>query len=172
MIIKNCDPFTNCISEINNIQIDNAKDIDTVMPMYNLIEYSDNYSKTPGSLWQYYRDEPYLNNNGAIANFPADNNNSASFKCKTKIAVRIGNDGTKIVNIRVQLKYLSNFWGTLEMLSINWEINLILTWSATCFIIDAPISNQVPTFTTTDTKLYVPVVTLSSQVKEKTTLFL
>ena len=55
---KNCAPFINCISEINNMQIDNAKDIDIVMPMYNLIEYSDNYAKTSGSLWQYFRDEP------------------------------------------------------------------------------------------------------------------
>ena len=55
---KNCAPFTNCISEINNMQIDNAKGIDIVMPMYNLIEYSDNYAKTTGSLWQYFRDEP------------------------------------------------------------------------------------------------------------------
>ena len=54
---KNCAPFTNCISEINNTQIDNAKGIDIVMPMYNLIEYSDNYTKTSESLWQYYRDE-------------------------------------------------------------------------------------------------------------------
>ena len=56
---KNCAPFINCISEINNTQVDNAKDIDIVMPMYNLIEYSDNYAKTSGSLWQYYKDEPY-----------------------------------------------------------------------------------------------------------------
>ena len=56
--LKNCAPFTNCISEINNTQVDNAKDIDIVMPMYNLIEYSDNYAKTTGSLWQYFRDEP------------------------------------------------------------------------------------------------------------------
>ena len=55
---KNCAPFTNCISEINNTQIDNAKDIYIVIPMYNLIEYSDNYAKTTGSLWQYFRDEP------------------------------------------------------------------------------------------------------------------
>ena len=55
---KNCAPFTNCISEINNTQIDNAKDIDIVMPIYNLIEYSDNYAKTSGRLWQYYRGEP------------------------------------------------------------------------------------------------------------------
>ena len=55
---KNCAPFTNCISEINNTHVDNAKDIDIVMPMYNLIEYSDNYAKTTGRLWQYFRDEP------------------------------------------------------------------------------------------------------------------
>ena len=56
VIFKNCAPFTNCISEINNTQIDNAKDIDIVMPMYNLTEYSDNYAKTTGSLWQYCKD--------------------------------------------------------------------------------------------------------------------
>ena len=58
VVFKNCAPFTNCIGEINNTQIDNAKDIDVVIPMYNLIEYSDKYAKTSGSLWQYYRDEP------------------------------------------------------------------------------------------------------------------
>ena len=61
VIFKNCAPFINCISEINNTQVDNAKDIDILMPMYNLTEYSENYSKTLGRLWQYYRDEP--NNN-------------------------------------------------------------------------------------------------------------
>ena len=61
----NCAPFINCISEINNIQVDNAKDIDIVMPMYNLIEYSDNYAKTTGSLWQYFRDEPDNNLEGS-----------------------------------------------------------------------------------------------------------
>ena len=55
---KNCAPFTNCISEINNTQIDNCKDIDIVMPLHNLLEYSDNYAETSGSLLQYYRDEP------------------------------------------------------------------------------------------------------------------
>ena len=61
---KNCAPFTKCISRINNTDIDNAQDIDIVMPMYNLIEYSDNYSKTSGSLWQYYKDDP--NNNSRL----------------------------------------------------------------------------------------------------------
>ena len=55
---KNCAAFTKCISRINNTDIDNAHDIDIVMPMYNLIEYNDNYSKTSGSLWQYYKDDP------------------------------------------------------------------------------------------------------------------
>ena len=85
---------------------------------------------------------------------------SASFKFKIKIAGRTGNDGTKNVNIMVPLKYLSNFWKTLKMLLINGKINLILTWSANCFVIDAPVENQVPKFTITDRKLYVPVVTL------------
>ena len=162
--IKNSSPFTNCISVINNTQIDDAKDIDIVMPMYNLMEYSDNYSKTSGSLWHYCRYEPFLNVNGAIA----DNNNSASLKFKTKIAGRIEESAdTKNVKIRVPLKYLSNFWRTLEMPLINCEINPILTWSNRCFIIDNPTTVQEITFTITDTKIYVPIVTLSTQDNAK-----
>ena len=66
VIFKNCAPFTNCISKINNTQIDNAEYIDIVMPVYNLIEYSDNYSKTCGSLWQYFKEIPAINNEEAI----------------------------------------------------------------------------------------------------------
>ena len=118
VIFKNCAPFTNCISEINNTQVDNAKDIDIVMPMYNLIEYSDNYVKTSGSLWQYYRDEP--NNNLA---------NSELFKFKVRITRKTANNSNeKDVEIMVPLKYFSNFWRTLEMPLINCEVNLILTW--------------------------------------------
>ena len=84
VIFKNCAPFTNCIIEINNIQIDNAKDIDIGMPMYNLIEYSDNYSKTSGSFWQYRKDIPAVDNNNAIVNF-AENNLTDSFNFKVKI---------------------------------------------------------------------------------------
>ena len=60
VVFKNCALFTDCISEINNAQRDNAKDIDVIMEMYNLIEYGDNYSKTSGKLWQYYRVEPFF----------------------------------------------------------------------------------------------------------------
>ena len=94
---NNCAPFTNCIKEMNNIHFDNAKYNDMVMSMHNLIEYSDNYPKTSSSLWNYYRDEPFLNADGANADFPANNHNSASFKLKTKIAGGIGNDSTKNV---------------------------------------------------------------------------
>ena len=72
-------PFTDCISKINNTQIDKAKDIDIVMPTYNLLEYGNNYSKITWILWQYYRQEPFLDANGTIADIPADNNNSALF---------------------------------------------------------------------------------------------
>ena len=106
---KNYTPFTNFISEINNTQIDNAKDIDIVTPMYNLIEYSDNYAKTSGSLWQYFRDEP-----------DDTLENSESFKSKIKIAGKNpDDDNEKDVEIMVPLKYLSNFWRTLEMPLIN-----------------------------------------------------
>ena len=124
VIFKNCAPFTKCISRINNTDIDNAQDIDIVMPMYNLIEYSDNYSKTSGSLWQYYKDDP----NDNIEN-------SESFKSKIKITGKTHNNGnTKDIEIIVPLKYLSNFWRTLEMPLINGEVNLILTWSKNCVI--------------------------------------
>ena len=154
VIFKNCAPFINCISEINNTQIDNAKDIDIVMPMYNLMEYSDNYAKTSGSLWQYFRDEP-------------DDNieDSKSFKSKIKITGKTPNDDNeKDVEIMVPLKYLSTFWRTFEMPLINCEVNLILTWSSTCVITE---SNGAGTFAITDTKLYVPVVTLSAQENTK-----
>ena len=74
-----------------------------------------------------------------------------------------GDDGTKIVEIMVPLKYLSYFWRTLEMPLINCEINLILAWSANCVIVSTNVANQNATFAITDTKLYVPVVTLLTQ---------
>ena len=159
VVFKNCVPFTNCISEINNTQTDNSKNIDVVMPMYNLIEYSDNYLKTSGSLWQYYRDEPALTNAGGLADFPG---NSASFKLKQKITGSAGNNGTKAVQIMVPLKCLSNFWRTLKISLINCEINLILTWSVNS-VISIIAENQDTAFVTTDTKLYVPDVALSTQ---------
>ena len=106
--------------------------------MYNLIEYSDNYAKTTGSLWQYFRDEPN-----------DDVEDSESFKSKIKITGKTPDDNNeKDVEIIVPLKYLSNFWRSPEMPLINCEINLILTWSSTCVITD---SNGAGTFAITDT---------------------
>ena len=166
VIFKNCAPFTNCINEIKNTQIDNAKDIDIVIPMYNLSQYSDNYAKTSGSLWQYCKDIPARNNNNEIEEF-TEGNTIDSFNFKAKITGQIGNDGTKDVEIMVPLKYLSNFWRTLEMDLINCEVNLILTWSSTCVLVATNIPNQNATVAITDTKLYVPGVTLSTQENTK-----
>ena len=151
---KSCAPFTNCISEINNTQVDNAKDIDIVMPMYNLIEYSDNSAKTTGCLWQYFGDEPDKNLE-----------DSELFKSKIMITGKTPKDeNEKDVELMVPLKSLSNFWRTLEMPLINCEVNLILPWSSTCVITN---STGAGTFEITDTKLYVPVVTLSTQENTK-----
>ena len=166
VIFKNCGPFTNCISEIDNTQVDNAKDIDIVMPMYNLIEYSDDYLKTSRSLWQYCKDIPALDDNNAAVNF-TENNLTDSFNFKVKMTGETGDDGTKDVEIMVPLKYLSNFWRTLEMSLINCEINLILTWSTNCVIVSTNVAHQNATFEITDAKLYVPVVTLSTQDNSK-----
>ena len=146
IIFKNCASFTDCISEINRNQIDNAKYIDVVMPMHNLIEYSDNYPKTSESLWQYYRDDPKDNTT-----------QSESFKYKTNITGKTPAAGkTKYVETAVPLIYLSNFWTTLEMSLINCEINLILTWSKDCVISSTTGRTK---FKITDTRLYCHFIT-------------
>ena len=150
VIFKNCAPFIKCISRINGTDIDNTQDIDIVMPMYNLIKYSDNYSKTSESLWQYYKD------------VPNDNlTDSESFKYKVKIMGNTPNNGNmKDVEIMVPIKYLSNFWRTLEMALINCEAELILKWSKNCVITNSTGEGK---FKITEAKLYIPVVTLSTQ---------
>ena len=131
--------------------------------MYNIREYSDASLRTSGSLSQYYRDEPALGKSGNIIYFPDDNNNSASFKFKQKITRQTVNGDTKDVEIMVPLKYLSNFWRTLEMPLINCEISLQLKWSKNCILVAGTVANKNPSFEINDTKLYVPVVTLSTQ---------
>ena len=115
VIFKNCDPFTDCIGKINNTQMNNAEYIDIVMPMYNLIEYSDNYSKTSESLRQYCKEIPAVNNAGNIVDFNGVNATD-SFNFKTKITGQTNNGG-RIYNVEIMvlLKYLSNFWRTFEM---------------------------------------------------------
>ena len=147
---KNCAPFVKCICRISTTDIDTGQDYDIVMLMYNLIGYSDNYSKTSGSLWQYYKNDP----NSTIAR-------SESFNSKLKITRKTPYDGnTKDVEIILPLKYLSNFWRTLEMLLINCEVNLEFTWSKDCVITNSTGEGK---FQISETKLYVPIVTLSTQ---------
>ena len=117
VVLKNFASFTDCITEVNNTQVDDGQKIDIVMPTHNLVEYSAAYLKISGSLW----DTTALIDNDTIIDFPADNNNSASFKFKHQITGQTGNGGTKSVEIMVPLKYLSNFWRRLEMPLINCE---------------------------------------------------
>ena len=152
VIFKNFAPFNNCINEINNTQIGNTEYIDIVMPMYSLIEYTDNYSKTSGSLWQYCNEIPAVNDDDDNVDFNGANATD-SFNFKIKIIGQANYDRIINVEIMFPLKYLSNFSRTLEMPLINCEIELILDWSANCVIIYTNVNNQVPTFTITDKSL-------------------
>ena len=109
---KNCAPFTECRTEINKTFVNRTEHINIAMPMYNLIEYSDNYSDTSGSLWQFKRDGLNVDDiNAALTN-----DNAPSFKYKARIIGNIGADGRKNgVKIDVPLRYLSNFWRSLEI---------------------------------------------------------
>ena len=173
VIFKNCASFTKCISKINNTRIDDVEYIDIIMPMYNLIEYSDIYSKTSGSLWQCCNEMPAVNDNGAIVDFNgANTTDSLNFKTNITVQTAGNNNGGNIagrvdLQIMVPLKYLSNFRRTLEMPLINCELELILDSSVNCVIIYTYVANQVPTFTITETNFYVPVLPLSTQDNAK-----
>ena len=135
---------------MNDTQIDNAKYIDVVMLMSNSNKYSNNYSKTSESLWQYYKDDPNDNKK-----------QSDSFTCRIKVTGKTPAVGyTNDVEIAVPLKYLSNFWRTLEMPLINCKFNPKLTWSENC-VISSKIGASK--FKITHTKRYVPVVTLPTE---------
>ena len=121
IIFKNCAPFEKCRTEINDNFVDNTDFINIAMPMYNLIEYSDNYSDTSGSLWQFKRNKIIIN---ADVN---NDDNASSFKSKASIIGNTENNRTKNgVKIAAPLKYLSNFWRSLEMPLINCKIELSL----------------------------------------------
>ena len=152
VIFKNGASFIDCISDISNTPIDNAKDLDVVMLMH--LEYSNNYLKTSGCLWQYYRDDP------------SDNIvHSESFKFKINITGETPADGnSKDVQLAVPLKYLRNFWRTVEMPLIICEINLILTCFENCVIFSTTADTK---FAITDTILYAPVIILSNQDNAK-----
>ena len=181
LAFKNNAPFVNCIAKINGVIIDDTEDLDVVMPMYNLLEYSKNYRKTTGSLWNYCRDEP---NSGAEGNIKYSLNDSKSFDYHANIvgSVTAANLTKESVKIVIPLKHLSNFGRTLNIPLINCEIELILTWSKNCVLISKvtrdgnytadPILPKIDTptaatFQITYTKLYVPIVTLSTENDKK-----
>ena len=159
LALKHCAPFTKCNLEINDEHIDTAENLDITMPMYNLIEYSDNYQDSSATLYQYKRDEPPEDE--AVADLTADD--SSSFKYKVSLLgnpVLDGNITKRNVKAVVPLKYLSNFFRSLEMPLINCKIKLNLTWKKECVL-----SNQdvAAVFIINDTKMYVLVVTLSKE---------
>ena len=113
------------------------------IPFYNLIENSDYYSKTSGILWQYYRDEPDVDDNGATVDFTMTTYITDSFKIKKKKKTdKTGKDGTKNVETTVPLKYLSNLWRTLEVPLINYKINLHINWYKRCVLVATNLTNQ------------------------------
>ena len=155
VILKNNAPFISWISKINGVLVENVEDLDVVAPLYCLLKYSKNYSKTSVSLWNYYRDE--------LTDETNDNNESnkkvtksKSFKYKISITGstynvprRITDDdgnavnnpnydqikrGTKEVEISVPLKHLGNFWNSLNLPLIKCEVSLALSWSEACVI--------------------------------------
>ena len=143
-ILKNNAPFVLCITRINGELIEDADDLDIVMPMYNLLEYSKNYRKTIGSLYNYYRDELTNDNNNNFANRNVVN--SYTFKYKNKI---IGNtynvdagadgydankNGTQTIELAMPLKCLGNFWRALNVPLISCEVSLELKWNKNCII--------------------------------------
>ena len=131
------------------------------MPMYNLIEYSGNYSDTSGSLWDFKRDE--IVNNADVTN----DDNAPSFKYKANLIGNTENNGTKNgVKIAVPSKYLSNFWRSLEMPLINCKVELSLNWIENCVLTTAANAYKA-TFEIIDGKLYVPIVTLSIEDNAK-----
>ena len=185
LILKNNAPFVSCITRINGELIEDANDLDIVVPMYNLLEYSKNYRKTIGSLYNYYRDE--LSDDADHNNF--DNIkvvNSNTLKYKNKITgntynidvgvdgYNVNKNGTQEVELAIPLKYLGNFWRSLNIPLISCEVSLELKWNKNCVItsleerqVDAGppvVRDNSPTGATlaiNDCKLYIPVVTLS-----------
>ena len=179
--LKNNAPFVSCITRINGELIEDADDLDIVMSMNNLLEYSKNYRKTIGSLYNHYRDE--LSDDADDNNF--DNIkviNSKTFKTFKIIGNTydvdagaqgccVNKNGTQQVELAIPLKYLGNFWRALNVPLISCEVSLELKWDKNCVItsleqrdIGGGKRDNSPTGATlaiNDCKLYVPAVTLS-----------
>ena len=183
LILKNNAPFVSCITRINGELIEDADDLDVVMPMYNLLEYSKNYRKAIGSFYNYYRDELSYDNNNNFLNNNVVNSNAFKYKKITGNTYNVaagaaGHDaykvGTQKIELAIPLKYLGNFWRALNIPLIGCEVSLDLKWNKNCVITsleqrqiaaDPPVVNDAPTDATlaiNNCKFYIPVVTLSN----------
>ena len=159
LALKICAPFTKCNLEINDQPVDTAENLDITMLMYNLIEYSDSYQDLSATFYQYKRDKPPEAN--GINDLTTDTSNSFKYKVSLLGNPVVANNIARInVKVVVPLKYLSNFFRSLEMPLINCKIKLNLTWKKEC-VLSTDDGNAV--FTINDTKMYVPVVTLSKE---------
>ena len=182
LTLKNNAPFISCISKINGELVENAEDLDIVIPMYNLLEYSKNYEKTSGSLFNYHRDEPsetIIGSGNNAINISIRNSKSFHYKTQSIGSLDAGEDVKEDVKIAIPLKYLGNFWRSLDIPLINCEITLGLSWYKEFVLVGkafrgppAAAANRInsPTsakFEITDCKLYVPVVTLSAENDKK-----
>ena len=159
LAFKNCASFTKCNLEINDEHVDTSENLNITMPMYNLIEYSDNYQDSSVTLYQYKRDKPPEDN--AIDDLTT--NTSSSFKYKVSLLGNLDVDGgiaKTSVKVVVPLKNLSNFFRSLEMPLINCKIKLNLTWKKEC-VLSTDAGDAV--FIINDTKMCVLVVTLSKE---------
>ena len=170
---KNCAPFTRWVTHINDEHVETAENLDIIMPMYNLIEYSDNYADSSGSLYRFKRDESPMNDAGNPNNVALDNSTSCKYieSLLGKATDSDGNDRSlKNAKIVVPLKYLSIFFRSLDMPLINCKIDLELNWNNNCVMYDADTYaggdntiNRETTFQITSTKLHVPILTLSTK---------
>ena len=181
MTLKNNAPFTSRVSKINGELVENAEELDIVIPMYSSLEYSKNYEKTLRSLFNYYRDEPSeitVGTGNNLINISIRNSKSFDYKTEITGSLDAGED-EEDVEIAIPLKYLGNFWRSLDIPLSNCEITLILSWYKECVLVGrafrgppAAAANRInsPTdakFEITDCKLYVPVVTLSAKNDSK-----
>ena len=144
LTLKNNAPFISCISKINSELVDNAEDLDIVIPMYNLLEYSKSYEKNSGSLFNYYRNEPKDHTIGDSDNaINISIRNSKSFDYKTEIAGSLdaGELEKEDVEIAIPLKYLGNSWRSFDIPLINCEITLILSWYKECVLVGRALRN-------------------------------
>ena len=186
LTFKNSAPFNSCISKINSELVENTEDLDIVMSMYNLLEYSKNYEKTSGSLFNYYRDElkeHTISDGNNTVNISVRKSKSFDYKAEIVGSLTDGELEKRDITIAIPLKYLGNFWRSVDIPLISCEIALILSWYKECVLVGKALRNapnpqpnppiaaiESPTsakFEITDCKLHVPVVILSAENDNK-----